>query len=90
MICSLIGSVISIVFYYIICKGLVYGDDYKKEKKPFTLLHFLLLSIISLIPILNIVEFCIVVAFLIIAACNDYISIKNSNNKIIKLLNKEL
>lgn len=86
---SLIFSAISIVFYYIICKGFIYESDYKR-KKPFTLLHFLLLSLVSLVPILNIIEFCAVTIFLVAAICNDYIHIKNPNNKITKFLNKEL
>lgn len=86
---TVIFSIISIIFYFIICKGLVYIDC-DSERKPFKLLHFLLLSLIACIPLINIIAFIIILGVLTILILNDCIGIKNSDNKIIRFLNKEL
>lgn len=81
-------SIISIIFYYILCKVLVYIDY--KERISFKMIHFLLLSLVACIPIINVVEMVIILIALTIAIINNSIAFKNSDNRIIKFLNKEL
>ena len=81
-------SIISIIFYYILCMNLVFVID--DAKFPFKRIHFILLFIGACIPYINICVFAFVLVGLLVIWIVDDIYIKNPNNKVFKFLNKEL
>lgn len=81
-------SIISIIFYYILCKNLVFVID--DAKFPFKRIHFILLFIGACIPYINICVFALVSIGLSLIWRDGGIDIKNPNNKVFKFLNKEL
>lgn len=81
-------SIISIIFYYILCKELVYIDC--GERIPFKMIHFILLAILACVPYFNIVVFALVIICTCMLTVNDCLGVKNKNGKIVKFLNKEV
>lgn len=82
-------SIISIIFYYILCKNLVFIID-DDTKFPLKRIHFILLSISACIPYLNIVVFAFVLVGLFVTWIVGGVNIKNPDNKVFRFLNKEV
>lgn len=82
-------SIISIIFYYILCKNLVF-ISYDDVKLPFKRIHLILLSIGACIPYLNIFLLAAVIMGIFISWLIGDIGIKNHNSKFFEFFNKEI
>lgn len=82
-------SIISIIFYYILCKNLVFIID-DNTKFPLKRIHFILLFIGACIPYINVGVFAFVLVGLLVIWIVGDVDVKNPNNKVFRFLNKEV